>query len=213
MDVHYNKKFVRYDLLEHEKKDERIRAYFSDGTSATGTLLVGVDGANSQVRTQLLGSKLAAAETLPFALMNFNASYTADQALYLKKHLHPLVDIAIHPSGHYIRSNILDMPDQDDPTTWTFQILTTWPFRGLDDYDNEESQQGDRLKRLKAHVERDGWAEPYKSLIEWIPADTVVGKDHLKIWKTVPWENEHGRVTLAGDAAHAMTFREFPLAC
>jgi hypothetical protein len=144
-------------------------------------------------------------EILPFALTNFNASYTAKQALFIKERLHPLVDIAIHPAGHYIRANILDMPDQKDPTKWTFQILSTWLLKLVEDYDNE----GDRLKRLKEHIRKAGWAEPYKSAIEWIPEDTEVSKDQLKIWKTVSWNNQNGRVTLCGDAAHAMTFRKY----
>lgn len=99
------------------------------------------------------------------------------------------------------------MPDANDPTTWTFQILSTWPFKTVEDYDNDDDDG--RLKRLKAHVKRDGWAEPYKSAIEWIPDDTPVLKDRLNIWKTQPWDNQGGRVTLCGDAAHAMTFRKF----
>ncbi|CAN9144544.1 unnamed protein product [Alternaria alternata] len=163
--------------------------------------VIGVDGAMSKVRRCLI-PKEGNMDTLPFALMNFNASYTAEQAHFIKDRLHPLVDIAIHPAGHYIRANVLDMPDEKDASTWTFQILSTWPLKYVEDHDNET----DRLKRLKAHVQRDGWAEPYKSAIEWIPEDTMVLRDQLKIWKTVPWDNQDGRVTLCGDAAHAMTF-------
>jgi 2-polyprenyl-6-methoxyphenol hydroxylase-like FAD-dependent oxidoreductase len=199
LDVHYGKAFQRYEL----GKDGGIKVYFEDGSSDEGDIVIGIDGANSKVRHQLLGSE-AIMDILPFALMNFNASYTAEQALFIKKRLHPLVDIAIHPAGHYIRANILDMPTREDPTTWTFQILSTWPLKYVEDHDNETH----RLKRLKQHVKRDGWAEPYRSAIEWIPEDTVVLKDQLKIWKTVPWDNQNGRVTLCGDAAHAMTFRE-----
>ena len=136
--------------------------------------------------------------------MNFNASYTASQAEFIKSQLHPLVYIVIHPAGHYIRLNVLDMPDPDDASTWVFQILSTWPIRSVEDYDNE----GERVRRLKEHVRRQGWAEPYRSAIEWIGDDTVVGRDWLKIWKPVRWENRGGRVTLCGDAAHAMTFRK-----
>ena len=62
---------------------------------------------------------------------------------------------------------------------------------------------------MKEHVRRQGWAEPYKSAIEWVPEHTPVLKDQLKIWKTIPWGSRGGRVTLAGDAAHAMTFRMY----
>lgn len=200
LDVQYGKKFDRYELTP----EDGIKVFFDDGTTEQGDIVIGLDGAGSKVR-QCLIDRGATQETLPFALMNFNASYTAEQALFIKERLHPLVDIAIHPAGHYIRANVLDMPDANDPTTWTFQILSTWPLKDVEDYDNET----DRLKRLKKHVKRDGWAEPYKSAIEWIPDDTPVLKDRLNIWKTQPWDNQGGRVTLCGDAAHAMTFRKY----
>ncbi|KAH8730798.1 hypothetical protein GQ44DRAFT_812205 [Phaeosphaeriaceae sp. PMI808] len=197
LDVRYGKRFSRYAVVENGG----VKVFFEDGSIDEGDMVVGIDGAMSKVRQCLLGRK-ADMDVLPFALMNFNASYTVDQARFIKDRLHPLVDIAIHPAGHYIRINILDMPSQDDPTKWTFQILSTWPLKLVEDHDNET----DRLKRLKKHAREDGWAEPYRSAIEWIPDSTEVLKDQLKIWKTVPWDNQGGRVTLCGDAAHAMTF-------
>lgn len=44
----YDKKFVRYE----ETKDQVI-AYFADGTSATGDVMIGCDGMFSEVRSQL----------------------------------------------------------------------------------------------------------------------------------------------------------------
>lgn len=199
LDVQYGKKFSHYEIL----MNGGVKVFFEDGSSEDGDVVIGIDGAGSKVRQCLIG-RGAIQETLPFALVNFNASYTKEQALFIKEQLHPLVDIAIHPAGHYIRVNVLDMPDVEDPTTWKFQILSTWPLKNAEDYDND----ADRLKRLKSHVARDGWAEPYRSTIEWIPEDTPVLKDRLNIWKTQPWDNRNGRVTLCGDAAHAMTFRK-----
>lgn len=199
LNVQYGKRFSGYKTLE----TGGVQVHFDDGSIDEGDIVIGMDGANSKVRHCLLDNSAAAMEILPFALMNFNVSYSAKQALYIKSQLHPLVDIAIHPAGHYIRANILDMPDQDDPTQWTFQILSTWPLKVVEDHDNEI----DRVKRLKKHVKEAGWAEPYKSAIDWIPEDTPVLRDQLKIWKTVKWDNQDGRVTLCGDAAHAMTFR------
>ncbi|KAF2735328.1 FAD/NAD(P)-binding domain-containing protein [Polyplosphaeria fusca] len=198
LDVQYHKRFTHFELLDG---GNGVKVFFDDGTHAQGTIAVGVDGAMSKMRQCLLG-RAATPDLLPFALMNFNASYTAEQAKFIKERLHPLVDIAIHPAGHYIRTNVLDMPDKDDASTWTFQILSTWALKNVEDYDNEEG----RLKRLKEHIRGQGWAEPYKSAIEWIPEDTPVLRDQLKIWKTVAWDNCGGRVTLCGDAAHAMTF-------
>lgn len=48
------------------------------------------------------------------------------------------------------------------------------------------------------------FCEPYRSAAEWIPPDSRCNVDQLKYWAPKPWPNSHGRVTLAGDAAHAV---------
>jgi 2-polyprenyl-6-methoxyphenol hydroxylase-like FAD-dependent oxidoreductase len=48
--VRFNKKFVAFA----DAPDGRVTARFDDGTTATGDLLIGADGAGSRVRTQLL---------------------------------------------------------------------------------------------------------------------------------------------------------------
>ena len=48
--VHLGKEFTRYEL----RPDGRVTAFFADGTTATGDVLVGADGGNSRVRQQYL---------------------------------------------------------------------------------------------------------------------------------------------------------------
>lgn len=48
--VYPGKEFTRYE----QAPDGRVTAFFADGTSATGDVLVGADGANSRVRQQYL---------------------------------------------------------------------------------------------------------------------------------------------------------------
>jgi salicylate hydroxylase len=48
--VHFDKAFVRYE----QSPDGKVTACFADGTSATGDVLVGADGAASRVRRQYL---------------------------------------------------------------------------------------------------------------------------------------------------------------
>lgn len=46
--IEYGKKFVRYD-----ETNDQVTAYFADGTSATGDIMIGCDGMFSEVRKQL----------------------------------------------------------------------------------------------------------------------------------------------------------------
>ncbi|MFI9718505.1 FAD-dependent oxidoreductase [Streptomyces sp. NPDC052396] len=48
--VHFDKRFTGYE----RRPDGKVVAYFADGSSAVGDVLVGADGANSQVRQQYL---------------------------------------------------------------------------------------------------------------------------------------------------------------
>ena len=47
--VHFDKTFTHY-----EQTPDTVTAYFEDGTSATGSMLIGADGGNSRVRRQFL---------------------------------------------------------------------------------------------------------------------------------------------------------------
>jgi 2-polyprenyl-6-methoxyphenol hydroxylase-like FAD-dependent oxidoreductase len=50
LNVHFGQTFERYTVND----DNTVTAHFADGTTATGDVLVGADGANSAVRGQLL---------------------------------------------------------------------------------------------------------------------------------------------------------------
>ena len=60
------------------------------------------------------------------------------------------------------------------------------------------------MKRLAA-----GWVEPFRSIVLDIPEDAETKVISLEDWlpptrKVDMWDNMGGKVTLAGDAAHAM---------
>lgn len=180
--------------------DDGVTAHFDDGTTETGSVIVGADGGASVVRKWLLG-EAAEQEVLPYAFMNFPFTLPAEQAVWLDKEMNPNVDAATHPKNMYIGLFMLDKPDLGKPETWIFYTLATWPLKDKDDYENPDHN---RLQRLKDRI--GGWSDPYKSVVEWLPDDTPVGKDSLRIWHPKPWDNKQGRVTLSGDAGHSMTF-------
>jgi len=190
LNIKYGKRLVDISM-----DSDGPTAHFEDGTSEKGSVIIGADGGNSKVRRWLLGD-LAAQEVLPFAFMNFPFSLPAEKAVWLDKIMNPNVDVATHPKSMYMGLFLLDKPDVTKPETWIFYVLVTWPLASKEDEENHDN----RLERLRAHM--DGWADPFKSVVAWLPDDLVIGPDQLRIWHPKPWDNHGGAVTLAGDAAH-----------
>ena len=185
--------------------EDYVEAIFSDGTRVRGTTLLGADGGGSTVRRIVCGTMDdGKADCLPYEMMNVYSTYDPAVARRLKAQLHPLIDIGIHPKGMYCRVNALDIQDLDRPETWKFQILATWPQS-----DDEESvdKAGSKLEKLKAQFV--DWCDPHKTAVMNLRPDTVLYQDNLRQWKPTQWETFGGRVTLAGDAAHASTFRKY----
>jgi len=73
--------------------------------------------------------------------------------------------------------------------------------------DDKIALQSESLSDLEhMHVRGKTFAEPQRSLVLSINEDTPIWKGRIAYWKPSPWDNHDGRVTLAGDAAHPMTF-------
>jgi 2-polyprenyl-6-methoxyphenol hydroxylase-like FAD-dependent oxidoreductase len=80
-------------------------------------------------------------------------------------------------------------------------IMLTW----MSDRDPKELQGPAILSDLKERAIR--FADPFKKVLLSLPDDTVCRHNRLSYWPTEQWDNHNGTVTLAGDAAHPMTFR------
>lgn len=73
--------------------------------------------------------------------------------------------------------------------------------------DEPTGLQGDNV--LPAMYERGkAFGFPFNEVFRTIPEDTKVWHNRLAYWPTKPWDSRGGLVTLAGDAAHPMTFRK-----
>jgi 2-polyprenyl-6-methoxyphenol hydroxylase-like FAD-dependent oxidoreductase len=201
LDVLRGKRLIDITIGQNEKW---VKAHFDDGTTETGTTIIGADGGASYLRRWLLGD-LAEPEALPCEFMNFSFTLPAYIALRVDKELNPTVDAGVHPTNMYLGVFLLDKPDLEKPETWVFYILSIWPLRKT----VGPSSSSGRLRELR--VRTDNWFDLFKTVVENIPDDTKVKPDQLRIWKTKSWNNHSGRLILAGDAAHRYLFKRYDL--
>ena len=93
--------------------------------------------------------------------------------------------------------------------TYECQIILSYPFRkgfkGSEEPTEVPAEGPKKVALMKILAE--GWAQPFRECVMSIPEETEVKTIRLEDW--VPrknmWDNLQGRVTLVGDAAHAMT--------
>jgi len=206
VNIQYNKRLTNLSYTS-----SAVTATFEDGTIVTGRILVGADGARSSVRSLIAGPDAAQITRLPFAATFVQARYSREQALFLRS-LHPLYLAAPHPVGLFSFFGLQDAADPEAPETWTFFFYISWASSiAQQDEEMKTFSQKDRLKQLQALAM--DFTEPWKSAAEWLPDDQPCFYLGLTIWDPSleghSWRNEGGKVTLAGDAAHPMTYRTY----
>ncbi|KUJ11661.1 FAD/NAD(P)-binding domain-containing protein [Mollisia scopiformis] len=206
LDIRWNK---RLKNLVFEDDNSSVIAVFEDGEHITGRLIIGADGARSTVRKLLLGPEIAPSTRLPYSATFVQAKYTHEQALFLRS-FHPLYIAAPHPDGYFAFFGLQDAPDADKPEGWTFFFYISWNA-SLEQQTTERVTFGNKERLAQVKRKSKGYCEPWKSAFEWVPEDQPAWYFDLTVWDpSLPdhqWDTRNGRVTLAGDAAHPMTYQ------
>lgn len=103
-----------------------------------------------------------------------------------------------------------DAPDPEKPETWTFFFYVSW-HSSLEEQDKEALTYTNAPRLEQVREKGKEYAEPWKSAFTWLPENHPCWYLGLTVWDpsdaTHVWDNHSGRVTLAGDAAHPMTYR------
>ncbi|KAH8790004.1 hypothetical protein F5882DRAFT_324699, partial [Hyaloscypha sp. PMI_1271] len=204
--VKFGKTIARYEVIENE-----VTAFFSDGTSENGTLLVGAEGVTSVVRKQLLphhryvdtGSRVLYGKTLitpeleeRFAPEAMQGGITVIQdSAPLTLFLEPTRfanDTSIESQGRITKT--------EDYVYWVLggsadnMGLSDSKFHSLND-----KEAADLTMKLT-----EKWLPSFRCLLELqttsqcAPLPLISAKPKRPEWKP------SARVTLLGDAAHAM---------
>ena len=205
LEIHEGKALIN---ITYSDDGRVVTAHFADGSDDSSSILVGADGPKSAVRNLLLGPEKSKTQILDYASTMCFTKYTRDQALFLRSApAHPLFQVAPHPENFFAVLGLHNAPDPDEPEDWTFFHYISFPETA--DLLNTKSKV-----ELVAHQKQLAakFADPFKSAFEWMPDDSeAVWYGKLNHWDPSDpdheWDNHGGRVTLAGDSAHPMTFQ------
>ncbi|KAH7055712.1 monooxygenase [Macrophomina phaseolina] len=178
---------------------------FEDGVVVAGRLVVGVDGSRSKVR-ELLAPETYRNRELPIRFTGVAIDMTPEQIKPLRD-LDPLLFQGLHPeSKTYMWYSTLETPavngtEGTGKERYRVQLNMSWPVEKSED--EVARTDADRLKFMKERARK--FDQRLRRVWVEIPEDTEVTEVKLADWECLEWDNRNCQVTLAGDAAHAMT--------
>ncbi|KAA8642437.1 hypothetical protein EYZ11_005594 [Aspergillus tanneri] len=204
IDINYNKTLSSF-YVSSENPDS-VEVSFTDGSTTTGCLLVGTDGRNSKTRRLLLGEEVGALNPLPVRSIGATITMTPEQFAPIRG-IDPLLFQGSHPeTGVYMWFSLVSSPsingskDTTDPF-YEGQLIQSWLYKS--EKDNVPDSDAERLALFKQNAQH--FETRLRNTINTLPADSKMLHIKLVDWVPVDWDNRNGRVTLAGDSAHAMT--------
>ncbi len=211
--ISFNKTFERYERTH----DGKVTAYFSDGTSATGDVLVGADGANSRVRQQYL-PQAPRVETGAGGIGG-KVLLTEQTRAWLPRQLTTRMNLVMPPDGYCLFSAPFEharASDQDnirekaksaglnpDLLVDTTQDYILWGlFAHMHDFPGDARHlDGQSLLRAAGRIAAK-WHPDLRRLIAEAEPESVAFNSFKASTLAGPWESTN--VTLLGDAIHNM---------
>lgn len=216
--VHFDKHFTHFSTNE----DGTVTAFFKDGTTAVGDVLVGADGTGSPVRRQYL----------PHAVLKDSGLYGITAKVDLNEETKALlppkalrgVTMVNGPQGESCIIHVMEFPwDHSGQLKSNIggndeELLRRWPGRNFDntrDYillgfgghhqrlpEDIMSLDGRKLHALLLDLTA-SWHPDIRKLFEMSDPMTSFPINIRTSEKVEPWESTN--VTLIGDAIHTMT--------
>jgi len=199
-------------LTQISADDDSVKATFSDGTSETGSMLIGCDGANSTVNRILHPEGHEDVGETGRRLLLATASYPASEVSAIRQIDPFFLHCEDFTTEVWLRVTFLDNPISEasqpaDAAVEKCQILISWPYQAnwlgrVDPTDCPNTKIGQMS--LIRHLS-DSWAEPFRSFIQNMPRDADVQPVNLSDGFMAMSAGFAGRVTLAGQAAKPLS--------
>ena len=206
--VCFGRRFVRYA----DNPDGSVTAHFADGTTATGDVLIGADGAGSPVRKQRLPH--ARHEDTGIVSVGGKLPMTTQSRALLSDKMFKGMSMIMAPRGFGAIIHSLEF----SPQRANAQFLARWPgFAGSISDDSigwglwgarqnvpaDPSTLGaNELLCLVQELTRN-WHPNFRRLVQLTDPATLQSINVRTSVPLLPWESSN--VTLLGDAVHTMT--------
>lgn len=216
--VHFGKTFTHYQTTD----EHGVTAFFADGSSARGNVLIGADGTNSPVRRQYLPQ--ARLEDTGMMAIGGKAPLTAETRALLTPKMLDGLSLIFAPKGFGAVIYVMEFPWDTDGAPKTgigstdADLITRWPGLAFDNTrDYIAVSFGAAAKRLPAGIMdmkafelhglvdelTSGWHRDLRKLfaladpLSFFPI-AIRTSVPLRQWPT-------SNITLIGDAVHTMT--------
>ena len=213
--VHFDKVFTHFQQSESGK----VTAFFADGSSATGDVLVGADGARSRVRQQFLPH----AKLIDLAAIGVGGklALTDETSAWLPTPLTTDKNMILPPK-HFLFTSIFRRREHSQEVA--MRLGEHLRVVGLDEQRLREAEDGDyvmwafvahrnffpaSVQGLRGQALRDlveqsmaRWHPDLRRLVASSDAETVERFEFMASQRLKPWPSTN--VTLLGDAVHAM---------
>jgi 2-polyprenyl-6-methoxyphenol hydroxylase-like FAD-dependent oxidoreductase len=183
--------------------DGQVTARFEDGSTDSGNVLVGADGASSRVARQLLPH----AKRVDTGVVAISGRFPLDEAA--RRETPPEVlrgpTLIMGPPGRFMFASAIEYPpeavtiyDSDEYVMWGFSILRQLlPSNCVPEQLDAEAARSLVLEQTR------GWAPPLRRMVERADPVFMTAFAVKSAVPIGPWPTRN--ITLLGDALHNMT--------
>ncbi len=208
--VHFGKKFVAFE----DAPNGAVTARFEDGSTATGDVLIGADGASSHLRAQLLPH----AQRVETGIVAISGKFglNDDTRAITPQPILRGPTLILGPRGCFMFGSAIDYGDGSDkgttgstahdPLPYDREEYVMWGFSAhretFAEPSNLEALGGEALKDAVVAL-MDEWHPALVRLVRSAEVSTVTAFPVKTSVPIPPWRTRN--VTLLGDALHNMT--------